>query len=173
MNASVEVSLSPTVADVLDLNNYFEFGNEAKFFEYTNEGIVHDFTINTSSQSQEGDIEIPFQINVGKSKIQEHLAIGSSGFSLQTVLIDKNDFDFFSLCSGSNSKLALNDTGIFLDSDFLHVASSKAASDKEMKSVFDLSSFAYLSSSKVYFAVRYTLSFTTDNFKKSLFICEK
>lgn len=99
---TAQADLNLTVDRVVDINNYFEFAGEAKYFKYTSEGIAKDDVLNPSSETQEGDIEIPFQIKVGeKDSIGKHLPEGLTSLTLQTVLIDTNtkNGNFFDYCS--------------------------------------------------------------------------
>ena len=164
--ASAEAQIQVSAADVIDLNQYFTFVDSPTVFECTADGIANDYVVNTTSETQEGYIQIPFRINVGNGKIRNHIAEGATGFTLGTTLVDKNSsLDFFSTASVSEVKLACKDSNSFADSDYSSVSLSNVASDKELNSTFDLTSFSYLDKSQVYFIARYKISFTTAAYK--------
>lgn len=165
---SAEAQIQVSAADVIDLNQYFIFVDSPTFFEYTSDGIVNDYVVDTAAKTQEGYIKVPFRIDVKTGKIRDHLASGATGFKLGTTLVDKNTgFDFFSVASAPEVKLACKNSNSFSDSDFSNVSSSNTAANKELNSTFDLNSFPYLDLSKAYFVASYKISFTTDNFKSA------
>lgn len=166
--ASAEAQIQVSAADVIDLNQYFTFVDSPTIFECTSEGIANDHVVNTTSKTQEGYIQIPFRINVGNGKISDHIAEGSTGFTLGTTLVDKNaGLDFFSVASVSEVKLACNDSNSFAESDYSFNPLSINASNKELNSSFDLTSFSYLDRSQVYFVARYKVTFTASAYKSA------
>lgn len=48
--ASTEAQIQVSAADVIDLNQYFTFIESPTIFECTSEGIVNDYTIDTSAK---------------------------------------------------------------------------------------------------------------------------
>lgn len=149
--ASAETQIQVSAADVIDLNQYFTFVDSPAIFEYTSNGLVKDYAI--SSATLDGYIEIPFRIDVKGGKIRDHLSSNRTGFTLGTVLVDRNqNLDLFSVCSATDVKLAIsNSTSEFSETDYTVVSQSNAAANKELSSSFDLSSFPYLDESLVYF----------------------
>lgn len=163
-NAEAEIKVS--VDDVIDLNQYFTFVDSPTIFECTSDGIANDHVVNTTADTQEGYIQIPFRINVGSGKISEHLADGAKGFTLGTTLVDKNSsVDFFSVAIVSDVRLACKDSNSFAESDYSYVSPSNVASNKELNSTFDLTTFSYLDKNQVYFVARYKVSFATSAYK--------
>lgn len=165
---TAEAEINVGAADLIDINNYFVFEGSPSVFEYTSEGIANDHVIDSSLTNQEGYISIPFQIDVKSGKIADHMGEGASSLKLRTILVDKNEsLDFFSLCSITESKLAINASGEFEDSDYSLVSLENPSSNKELTSTFDFSSFPYTNEKKACFSVRYKVSFTTANFKSA------
>lgn len=163
-----EAQISVTVDDLIDINQYFEFGGSPKFFDYTSDGIANDYVVDASAETQEGYIEIPFQINVKSGKIADHLAEGAASLRIKTVLVDKNEnLDFFSFCTIAEAKLASSSTGSFAEADFKYASPSNSSASKELTSTFDLSQFDYLSATKAFFSVRYKVTFVTSDFKSA------
>lgn len=112
--ASAEAQIQVSAADVIDLNQYFTFVDSPTIFEYTSEGIVNDYTVDTSAKNQEGYIKIPFRIDVKSGKIRDHLGTGATGFTLGTILIDKTTYDetttfsdVFFCCNSFGSEIGL------------------------------------------------------------------
>lgn len=167
--ASAEAQIQVSAADVIDLNQYFTFVDSPTIFEYTSNGLVKDHAI--SSATLDGYIEIPFRIDVKGEKIRDHLSSNRTGFTLETVLVDRNqNLDLFSVCSATDVKLAIsNSTSEFSETDYTVVSQSNAAANKELSSSFDLSTFPYLDESLVYFSVRYKVNFNVTDFKKSVY----
>lgn len=167
--ASAEAQIQVSAADVIDLNQYFTFVDSPAIFEYTSNGLVKDYAI--SSATLDGYIEIPFRIDVKGGKIRDHLSSNRTGFTLETVLVDRNqNLDLFSVCSATDVKLAIsNSTSEFSETDYTVVSQSNAAANKELSSSFDLSSFPYLDESLVYFSVRYKVNFNVTDFKKEVY----
>ncbi len=170
--ASAEAQIQVSAADVIDLNHYFTFVDSPTIFEYTSDGIVNDYIVDTDAKTQEGFIQIPFRIDVKSGKIRDHLGTGATGFTLGTILIDKTTYDekttfsdVFSVATVSEVKLAFKDTNSFKDQDFSYLSLTNASANKKFNSTFDLSSFPYLDSTKVYFVVSYKVSFTTTDFQ--------
>lgn len=124
-----------------------------------------------SSTTLDGYIEIPFRINVKGGKIKDHLSSNRTGFTLGTVLVDRNqNLDLFSVCSATEVKLAISNlTSRFFETDYTVVSQSNAAANKELSSSFDLSTFPYLDESLVYFSVRYKVNFNVTDFKKYVY----
>ncbi len=165
---SAEAEIKVSVDDVIDLNQYFTFVDSPTIFEYTSEGIVNNYVVDTSSSTQEGYIKIPFRIDVKTGKIRNHLQEGSTGFKLGTILVDKNEkLDFFTTASITEAKLAYKDSNSFSESDFSIVSPSNIVSNKELNSTFDLTTFPYLDQAKAYFVARYKVSFKTNDFKNA------
>lgn len=166
---SGEAQINVSVVDLIDLNQYFLFVDSPTIFEYTSTGLVKDHAI--SSTTLDGYIEIPFRIDVKGGKIRDHLSSDRTGFSLGTILVDRNqNLDLFSVCSTTEIKLALsNTTNGFSDTDYKIVSPSNVASNKELSSSFDLSAFPYLDESLVYFSVRYKVVFNVADFKKDVY----
>lgn len=166
---SAEAQIQVSAADVIDLNQYFTFVDSPTIFEYTSNGLVKDHAI--SSATLDGYIEIPFRIDVKGGKIRDHLSSNRTGFTLGTVLVDRNqNLDLFSVCSATDVKLAIsNSTSGFSETDYTVVSQSNAAANKELSSSFDLSTFPYLDESLVYFSVRYKVNFNVTDFKKDVY----
>lgn len=98
--ASAETQIQVSAADVIDLNQYFTFVDSPAIFEYTSNGLVKDHAI--SSATLDGYIEIPFRIDIKGGKIRDHLSSNRTGFTLGTVLVDRNqNLDLFSVCSAT------------------------------------------------------------------------
>lgn len=166
--ASAEAQIQVSAADVIDLNQYFTFVDSPAIFEYTSEGIVNDYTVDTSAKNQEGYIKIPFRIDVKSGKISDHLESGAKGFTLETTLIDKNSsLDFFSVASVTETKLAYKDSNSITEADFSNSALSNTPANKELSSTFDLTSFPYLSQTKAFFEVSYKISIKTSDFQSA------
>lgn len=166
---SAEAQIQVGAADVIDLNQYFTFVDSPTIFEYTSNGLVKDHAI--SSATLDGYIEIPFRIDVKGGKISDHLSSNRAGFTLGTVLVDRNqNLDLFSVCSTTDVKLAIsNSTSGFSETDYTVVSQSNAAANKELSSSFDLSTFPYLDESLVYFSVRYKVNFNVTDFKRDVY----
>lgn len=164
-----EVEINVSAADLIDLNQYFLFVDSPTIFEYTSNGLVKDHAI--SSATLDGYIEIPFRIDVKGGKIRDHLSSNRTGFTLGTVLVERNqNLDLFSVCSATDVKLAIsNSTSEFSETDYTIVSQSNAAANKELSSSFDLSTFPYLDESLVYFSVRYKVIFNVTDFKKDVY----
>ncbi len=122
-------------------------------------------------QTLEGIIEVPFRIDTKKGRIKDHLSTNATGFTLTTILIDKNkNLDLFSVCSINEVKLAIsNKTSNFSDDDYSLISSFNSVSKKELNSNFLLSNFSYIKSSLVYFSTRYSITFNTANFKTDVY----
>ncbi len=165
---SVETGIKANADDIIDLNQYFSFPKDPTIFEYTSDGIARDNVIDPSTATQEGFIEIPFQLDVKTGKIGDHLNKDATSLTLKTILVDKNSgLDFFSACTVSQSKLALNSTGTFSDSDYAYSSTSNPSANKELTSTFELSPFAYVDKTKAFFSVKYQLSFATATFQSA------
>lgn len=155
---------------LVDINQYFTFEGTPIVFEYTENGIVQDHIYNPSAPAKEGTICIPFQIDVKSGTIGEHLSEGATGFNLRTILVDKNkNLDLFSVSSIINAKLSFNLTNQFDDASYTVSSISNNATNKESISDFDLSDFEFLSAKKVFFSVKYTIQFSTTDFKTEVY----
>lgn len=165
---SAEAQIQVSAADVIDLNQYFTFIESPTIFECTSEGIVNDYTVDTSAKNQEGYIKIPFRIDVKSGKISDHLESGAKGFTLGTTLIDKNSsLDFFSVASVTETKLAYKDSNSITEADFSNLGLSNTPANRELSSTFDLTSFPYLNQTKAFFEVSYKISIKTSNFQSA------
>ena len=156
--------------DLVDINQYFTFEGTPAVFEYTENGLVQDHIYNPSAPAKEGTICIPFQIDIKNGTIREHLSEGATGFNLRTILVDKNtNLDLFSVSSITNAKLAFNLTNQFDDADYTVSSISNNVANKESTSAFDLSDFEFLSATKVFFSVKYTIQFSATYFKTEVY----
>ena len=168
-DAEIKVAVD---GDIIDLNSYFTFDGVPTLFEYTSVGLVKDETVDSNNPVKDGYIQIPFQIDTKSGTISDHLASGSKGFELRTVLIDKNTgLDLFgtSVCSVTESLLAFKTTNDISSTDYLLSSTSISSVNKETSADFNLDDFSFISQSKVYFSVQYKLTFNVDDFKAEIF----
>lgn len=165
---TAQAQLNITTDRVVDINNYFEFVGEAKYFDYTSEGIAMDEVINPSSAEQIGSINIPFQIDVKSGTIKKHLNEGTTSFEIQTILIDKTTYtntanDFFTV-SSSNTSLYMNNSDKFLE-EYKSISNSNSVANKELTSTFSFDHSTWLNGTKIYFQVEYNFTFSTTDFQ--------
>lgn len=165
---TAQAQLNITTDRVVDINNYFEFAGEAKYFDYTSEGIAMDEVINPSSAEQIGSINIPFQIDVKSGTIKKHLNEGTTSFEIQTILIDKTTYtntanDFFTV-SSSNTSLYMNNSDKFLE-EYKSISNSNSVANKELTSTFSFDHSTWLNGTKIYFQVEYNFTFSTTDFQ--------
>mgnify|MGYP006903500019 CR=1 FL=1 len=160
--------------EVNDLNRYFFFEGEPELFEYTSEGIVKDNTIDSTNPVLSGYIKIPFQIDVKDETIRDHLFSNETGFLLNTVLVNENTgLGLFSpaIASITDSGLSYNTTGDFASAPYaLQGITEPRNTANEASIQFDLSKFNLLDQTKVFFSVRYEITFAQSvSFSKDVY----
>lgn len=158
---SAEIPITVAVEDVIDINRYIHYSNEADIFEFCRDGIMSDGMIVPN-----GDAIVNFEVVLddASDKMRNHLSDGASSISIKTSFITGN-ISFLAPYLDSVS-LSVSDIG-FSDS-FAFTSSDNQNDGRTFDSNFHSS--IGLDSSHLYFRTKFSFKFPTgDDFYSNVY----